>query len=167
MLLSWPLKETQIPSQSTPESFKETPQHHSYSPSAQTMCSAMQYHPLMVWPYNTVEGGYTLKKSSWSYIICWWYCSHEEHTAEADELLHRVERVTQPISLLLNSAIERAGEFLYLESSTNTAHDVDSRIGKAWGASNLTLTQTQAVIINRTSTQIRVFKTSVESILLS
>lgn len=77
----------------------------------------------------------------------------ENTLLEAEELLHRVEKETQPICLLINSSktkfmhlnptsgetlnafddsvIERVNEFLNVGSYTNTAHDVDSRTGKA------------------------------------
>ena len=78
--------------------------------------------------------------------------------SEAEDLLHRVEVAAQSIGLFLNadktksmhlnassndqmhaldgSEIEKVDDFLYLGSYTNTEHDVDTRIGKAWGALN-------------------------------
>ena len=105
---------------------------------------------------------------------------------EVEDLLHRVEEAAQSIGLFLNasktkymhlnptsdellhalngSEIEKVDDFLYLGSYTNTPHDIDTRIGKAWGAIH-SLSKVWLSPIKR-STKMRVFKASVESILL-
>ena len=80
---------------------------------------------------------------------------------EEEDLLPGVEDAAQSIGLFLNagktkfmrlnkpsdnqmlyldeSEIEKVDDFLYLGRYTETSHDIDSRIGKAWGPSMLFL----------------------------
>ena len=103
---------------------------------------------------------------------------------DAEDLLHRVEEAAQSIGLFSNapktkfmhlnpsndapllalngSVIEKMSDFLYLGSYSNTRHDIDTRIGKTWGALNAL---SKVSPINKT-TKLRLFKASVESILL-
>ena len=68
------------------------------------------------------------------------------------------------------SKIEKVDDFLYLGSYTETSQDIDTRIGKAWGALNA-LSKVWVSPIKK-ATKIRLFKSSeqahrqVESILL-
>ena len=62
------------------------------------------------------------------------------------------------------SIVERVDEFLYLGSSTNIAHDVDTCIGEVWGAIH-SLSKVWSLSLKR-STKMRVFKASIESILI-
>ena len=81
----------------------------------------------------------------------------ENTIKEAEDLLHKVESAAQSIGLFLivaktkimmlnatserrvhaldGSEIEKVEHFLYLGWYINSAHDVDNRIGKAWGRS--------------------------------
>ena len=80
---------------------------------------------------------------------------------EEEDLLPGVEDAAQSIGLFLNagktkfmrlnkpsddqmlyldeSEIEKVDDFLYLGRYTETSHDIDARIGKAWGPSMLFL----------------------------
>jgi len=110
----------------------------------------------------------------------------EDTINKAESLLHKVEVATQTIGLFLNAGktkvmhinpttnntiratngdeIERVEDFLYLGGYTNTTRDIDSRIGKAWGALN-SLAKIWSSRI-KTNTKVRIFKSTVESILL-
>ena len=110
----------------------------------------------------------------------------EDTINKAEAFLHKVEIATQTIGLFLNAGktkvmhlnpntnniirslngdeIEKVDDFLYLGGYTNTTSDINSRITKAWGALN-SLTRIWCSRI-KTSTKIRIFKSTVESILL-
>ena len=110
----------------------------------------------------------------------------EDTINKAEAFLHKVEIATQTIGLFLNAGktkvmhlnpttnniirslngdeIEKVDDFLYLGGYTNTTRDINSRITKAWGALN-SLTRIWCSRI-KTSTKIRIFKSTVESILL-
>ena len=62
------------------------------------------------------------------------------------------------------SEIEKVDDFLYLGSYTETSHDIDTKIGKAWGALNALSKVWLSPIMK--ATKMRLFKVTVESILL-
>ena len=110
----------------------------------------------------------------------------EDTINKAEAFLHKVEIATQTIGLFLNASktkvmhlnptanniirslngdeIEKVDDFLYLGGYTNTTRDIKSRITKAWGALN-SLTRIWCSRI-KTSTKIRIFKSTVEPIFL-
>ena len=110
----------------------------------------------------------------------------EDTINKAEAFLHKVEIATQTIGLFLNAGktkvmhlnptadnnirslngdeIEKVDDFLYLGGYTNTTRDIKSRITKAWGAQN-SLTRVWCSRI-KTSTKIRIFKSTVEPIFL-
>ncbi|XP_068680522.1 uncharacterized protein [Montipora foliosa] len=111
----------------------------------------------------------------------------EDTINKAEAFVHKVEIATQTIGLFFLNAgktkvmhlnpttnniirslngdeIEKVDDFLYLGGYTNTARDINSRITKAWGALN-SLTRIWCSRI-KTSTKIRIFKSTVETILL-
>ena len=110
----------------------------------------------------------------------------EDTINKAEAFLHKVEIATQTIGLFLNASktkvmhlnptanniirslngdeIEKVDDFLYLGGYTNTTRDIKSRITKAWGALN-SLTKIWCSRI-KTSTKIRIFKSTVEPIFL-
>ena len=113
-------------------------------------------------------------------------CLLEDILAAAQDLLLGVETATQEIGLYLDAAkirvmhlnpistpplcvidgseIVRVDEFKYLGGYTNTAYDVKTRIGRAWGAAH-SLRKVCTAPIHR-STKLKVFKVVVGSILL-
>ena len=110
----------------------------------------------------------------------------ENTIQQAESLLHKVETATQSIGLYLNvmktkvmhvdpstednihsrsgDVIEKVDDFLYLGGYTNSSRDMDSRIGKAWGALN-SLTKIWRSRV-KTQTKVRIFQSLIESILL-
>ena len=110
----------------------------------------------------------------------------EDTINKAEAFPHKVEIATQTIGLFLNASktkvmhlnptanniirslngdeIEKVDDFLYLGGYTNTTRDIKSRITKAWGALN-SLTKIWCSRI-KTSTKIRIFKSTVEPIFL-
>ena len=62
------------------------------------------------------------------------------------------------------SEIEKVDDFLYLGSYTETSHNIDTKIGKAWGALNALSKVCLSPIMK--ATKMRLFKVTVESILL-
>ena len=103
--------------------------------------------------FKTPEGG-----SFWS-RVCGWMRLLENVLKEAEDLPHRVEEASQYFGrLFLNagktkfmrlnppsddqmlsldgSEIGKVDDFLSLGSYTETSHDIDTRIGKAWGSLN-------------------------------
>ena len=114
-------------------------------------------------------------------------CLFEDKLEAAEDLLHRVEKASKEIGLFLNAAktkfihlnptvagaplyaldgshIDLVEDFKYLGGYTNTAHDVKSRIGQAWGATHALRKVWLSPIHKRT--KINIFKSVVESILL-
>ena len=109
----------------------------------------------------------------------------EDTIDKAEPLLHKIEIATQSIGLFLNASktkamhlnpssernihamngdeIEKIDDFLYLGGYTNSSRDINTRIGKAWGALNAL----EKVWNSRVSTEtkLRIFKSTVESIL--
>ena len=110
----------------------------------------------------------------------------ENTLREAEDLLHRVEKETKTIGLFLNagktkfmhlnptsevalhtlngSEIKKFDDFLYLGGYTKTVRNIETRTGKAWGALH-SLSKMWVSPIKK-KTKMRVFKASVESILL-
>ena len=110
----------------------------------------------------------------------------EETIKKAEELLHRVERDCQHVGLCLNpkktkfmlvnsndptplttsdgSIIERVDDFTYLGGLTNTANEINVKLGKAWGAINA-LTKVWKSPVKK-ETKINVFRQTAEWILL-
>ena len=59
---------------------------------------------------------------------------------EEEDLLLNLNPPSDDQMLYLDeSEIEKVDDFLYLGSYTETSHDIDTRIGKAWGPSMLFL----------------------------
>ena len=134
---------------------------------------------------NSVRAGDIQKKSSQSWLTQMTPQSGNILDATRD-LLHRVESEAKTISLLLNSSKkefmhlnpttkeplhvldgsnkEKVDDFLCLGGYTNTTHDMDTRLGKGWVEIN-SLSKVWLSSITR-STKMRIFKASVESILL-
>ena len=110
----------------------------------------------------------------------------EDTIQQAEALLHKVETATQSIGLYLNvtktkvmhvnpssednihsrsgDVIEKVDDFLYLGGYTNSSRDMESRIGKAWGALN-SLTKIWRSRV-KTQTKVKIFQSVIESILL-
>lgn len=110
----------------------------------------------------------------------------EKHIKDAEALLHKVESATQAVGLFLNakktkymhqnpssadpihaldgSVIEKVDDFKYLGGWTDTCHDIEVRKAQAWGAMHALSKVWKAPI--QKSTKIKIFKQSVESILL-
>ena len=110
----------------------------------------------------------------------------EDTIYKAEALLHKVEIATQTIGLFLNAGktkvlhinptsnntihslngdeIEKVNDFLYLGGYTNTTREINTRIAKAWGALNSLAKIWRSRI--KISTKIRIFKATVESVLL-
>ena len=110
----------------------------------------------------------------------------EDTIDKAETLLHKIEFATQSIGLFLNASktkamhlnptaernihslngdeIEKVDELLYLGGYTSSSRDINTRIGKAWGAIN-SLEKVWNSHVS-TETKVRIFKSSVESILL-
>ena len=104
----------------------------------------------------------------------------------AESLLHKIETETHNIGLFLNASkteamhlnpsvkshihamngdeIEKVDDFLYLGGYTNSSREINTRIGKSWGALNFREKIWSSRIT--TETEVRIFKSTVESILL-
>ena len=110
----------------------------------------------------------------------------KETVNKAESLLHKIETATQKIGLFLNASktkvmyfnlsveshihamngdeIEKVDDFLYLGGYTNSSREINTRIGKSWNALN----SLEKIWNSRitTETKVRVFKSTVESIML-
>ena len=110
----------------------------------------------------------------------------ENTIKSAQDLLNRVEKACQDVALFLNapktkymhmnsstntslissdgSPIELVQDFKYLGGYTNFGYDMNTRIGQAWSTLNSLYKVWKAAIKNET--KLKVFKASVETILL-
>ena len=110
----------------------------------------------------------------------------ENNVAAAQDLLIRVEKACQDIGLFLNAPktkymhvnpsstiglfssdgtpIDLVQDFKYLGGYTNTAYDMNIRIGQAWSALNALNKVWKSTV--KKDTKLKVFKASVETILL-
>ena len=110
----------------------------------------------------------------------------EDTVNKAESLLHKIEITTQNIGLFFNASktkamhfnlslkshihamngdeIEKVDDFLYLGGYTNSSREINTRIGKSWGALNSLEKIWNSHIT--TETKVRIFKSTVESILL-
>lgn len=62
----------------------------------------------------------------WSLLECSKTKDHDQFNATSESSVHALH----------GSEIEKVEDFLYLEGYMNSAHNVDTRIAKAWGALN-------------------------------
>ena len=111
----------------------------------------------------------------------------EDTINKAESFLHKIETATQKIGLFLNASetkamhfnpsveshihalngdkIEKVDDFLYLGGYTNSSREINTRIGKSWNALNSLEKIWKSRIT--TETKVRIFKSTVESILLN